>query len=142
MAWKLWPPEKIEQLRALAAKGLTSMQAAMELGCTKNIVIGQATRANPRITWLRQPKWPIGHIPYNRKAKPKPPKPPPVERPRIAVEIDAPQPRMLGFLELNGHCCHWPYGTGPYLFCATDRINGETERYCAYHKRLSVWHAK
>jgi hypothetical protein len=134
MGLKKWSPEKIEQLRALAQAGKSTVEAAIELQCSKGAVIGQAQRAKPPVQWQHGPRWPKSE----KQARPRFPDAPRLGRPPkhlvdLNIGVGEPKPLMLKFFELAPNNCHWPYGAGPYLFCGTGTYEGH--EYCPYHTR-------
>jgi hypothetical protein len=132
-----WPSAQIDRLRALATQGLTTTAVAAILGCTKNMVVGQASRAQPRITWTHNARefyFKPGSTSWNKGRRYH------FKNPRIPKEkledIHIPKSRMVAFMELNGHDCHWPFGAKPYLFCAVERA--ADSYYCKYHKAMAI----
>ena len=55
-----WTPERIAQLRTLAASGLTSSQVARRMGVSRNTIIGKAYRL--KIAWGHGVKWGQEHL--------------------------------------------------------------------------------
>jgi GcrA cell cycle regulator len=140
MSNRPWSPELTERLAALWADGLSASQIAAELGnVTRNAVIGKVDRlglpgrpkpasfanARPR---RRKPSNLMSKNDIKMLEKPAAFK----ARPR-AVPPTEPKPRNKTLMQLRPRECKWPYGTGPYVFCA-NRAEPGRRPYCAYHE--------
>ena len=101
-----------EELRRLAAEGLTTTAVAAVLGTSKSAVIGRASRIG--VKWARTPK-----APQSRKVPPRRP------------------PRVWDFPPA-GHCV-FPFGEPKaegFRFCA-EAVGVEDRAYCRSHHALT-----
>jgi GcrA cell cycle regulator len=147
-----WTNHSLDALRDCALRGLSAREAAIELGRTRNAVIGAARRN--RIQWKHSP----GPTPRDaRKRRPRPPKysaptperttpfrkPPKESLPPLPAK---PNPaiaecRPCSLLELTNRTCRWPYGdpgTPEFYFCgALDADFENRVPYCRKHRRVA-----
>lgn len=155
-----WSHDRIDKLGALLSNGYSASQAASEMGCSRNAVIGIARRKKlvfegQYVSW--RPRMPSARAPSPKAAKPqrKTPFRPPVRRltnygNRLSVvEVRAPAPlpaeevteipiaQRRGLLELDGTTCRWPHGdpgAPDFYFCGAAPLEGKP--YCLHHCRL------
>jgi len=138
-----WSEERVEQLKALDAEGLSAAEVARMLGgTTRNAVIGIISRRgfhleNPRPPGYKKVSTPkashLGHGPkifrYNRgpRSAPSLPDPPPA-----AVES-----LRLNMEQLTRHTCRYPGPEPhpPYTYCGHPPADGSP--YCAAHTRVT-----
>jgi GcrA cell cycle regulator len=152
-----WPTERVDKLGALLADGFSASQAAAEMGCTRNAIIGVAHRNNlvfkayydarrpkaaePRIA---KPRPPAATIDYRKRATvaqarghrpqtelPELPTPP-------ADPVVAPVEQRRGILELTDATCRWPHGdvgSADFYFCGGPALKGKP--YCLHHCRMA-----
>lgn len=137
-SWFDWTDERIAQLKALYADGLSSSQIAAELGggLTRNSIIGKVNRLGlTRDNHPSSAHWRDGRT----RRKPIPASKPriaptksthhtrvaawrmaPVEEPAAPIDDNAiPIAQRKTLLELENHHCRWPLGDGPAeFFCA------------------------
>src|SRR5262245_12224976 len=121
-----WTAERVEQLAALWAEGLSATQIAEAIKgakFTRMSVLGKVHRLKlPARKARQQPDQPYirkrrGEKLFVPKLPPRPPKPPPPPPPL------APKMRQLTFAKLKPRQCRWPLGEllePPRLFCAAD----------------------
>lgn len=105
-----WTPEKVEELKALWAQGLSITQIGKQLGMTRNAVVGKAHRIG-----LEKRTSPI------------------VRRPRPAAPAPAPMPQPI-MSSGGSHRCQWPIGdpkTAEFRFCGKGALPGRP--YCDDH---------
>jgi GcrA cell cycle regulator len=144
MTYQKWTSERMEQLRTFVDAGLTCSQIAVEIGVTRNAVIGKIHR--------------LGLSPGSPAAAPAFRKPQRI-RPRVtqrqmvrailAVPLQKPEAMVLevepansahrcSLLELAHGKCRWPLNdpTGEdFVFCGNDAVAGTS--YCAGHVRMA-----
>ncbi|MGD9769909.1 MAG: GcrA family cell cycle regulator [Pseudolabrys sp.] len=149
-----WPDQRVAALKKFAADGLPASHIAVELGVTRNAVIGQIKRrgfewnygarggrardavANrfrnerpARVKPLRLPK------PYRVVAVPAQ-NPGPLPEPTPA-EIE---PLKLSLFDLKNNSCRWPCGdprAADFYFCGHPTRDDATP-YCAHHHRVGT----
>ncbi len=145
-----WTDERIEKLKQLWKKGLTTKRIAEELGhITRNAVIGKATRlglAGTRRSGPQKQGRPISVKPagrvvgsqvqaINRRKKPAPVIAEEAFTPRT---VDLPSNRKT-ILELRAMECRWPDEDrnegGLHTFCGCATMDGSS--YCPAHTELS-----
>jgi len=114
-----WTDEKIEDLKKLWAKGLSTAEIGRALGVSKNAVVGKSHRLN-----LKPRPSPISGKPAEpapvAKAKPKP-------KPRESEKIG-------DIIDLGPQMCRWPFGDpgdDDFHFCG--RQVAPSKPYCAEH---------
>ena len=112
-----WTHERIEQLRALAARGMRQVDVARAMGVTE----GSARH------WAEK-----NGIHFGRAAKPqfKLQQKPPEEPPEGGITI----------IDLTDTTCHWPYGdpaTSDFRYCGANLGNEPTGPYCQCHHALA-----
>lgn len=143
-----WTPERVQQLRDLAARGFSASQIAAEMGyVTRNAVIGKAQRLKVQIGVPSQPARrqvapPAAPKPRKPKppapAKPAPPPAPAIEEifpdPAVAQEAQS-APLMLTLAELPIFgACRWPFGdprSSSFRYCGSP-CGGQV--YCEQHR--------
>jgi GcrA cell cycle regulator len=138
-----WTPERVEQLRTCVNAGLSCSQIALEIGVTRNAVIGKINR--------------LGLSPGSRVAAPGLPRPRSLRTERMSqrrilraifaepvVEMTmiemAPveSADRCSLLELEHGKCRWPIndpGEVDFAFCGNDAVAGMS--YCAGHVRVA-----
>lgn len=146
---KLWPAERIDELRRLAADGLSCSQIAAALGVTRNSVIGKMRRngiSNGRSPWAhnpakpqREPKPRALHwtgLPKRKSPRRKPPTIPDGYQCAPIEYIPIEQRKSL--LELTDQTCRWPIGhpgEADFYFCGGNAVPGLP--YCGGHARIA-----
>ena len=123
-----WTPERIAQLRALAASGLTASQVGRAMGVSRNTIIGKAWRL--KIAWGHGVRWGREHLKPKRirprKAKPMAP---------VVIIVETPEPVLTepmpaGETGLDG--CQWLHGEAVERnFCGAPVMFNRS--WCAYH---------
>lgn len=140
----MWSEKEVELLVKLVGQGLSASKIAARIGgVTRNAVIGKIHRlglCNPAAT-----KRQLKGRDYSMPVAPGPRRPPKDARPPIrafelmdAPAVDGDEPPASGcksMLDLDENDCRWPFGAGPYVFCAAARVAGQS--YCAGHTRLA-----
>ncbi len=135
-----WTTERVEQLKAHFAAGLSCREIAVEIGITRNAVIGKLSR--------------LGLTREKNNAEPRPQKPAKERRgrpvPRLqydmlrAVYDEAPvsdaaivSAHRCSLFELTKAHCRWPVSTEAeaFAFCGNTPLGGLP--YCAGHTRLA-----
>lgn len=114
-----WTDEKIEDLKKLWAKGLSTAEIGRALGVSKNAVVGKSHRLG-----LKPRPSPISGKPAEpapvAKAKPKP---------------KAKESEKIGdIIDLGPQMCRWPFGDpgdDDFHFCGRQVAPGKP--YCAEH---------
>jgi GcrA cell cycle regulator len=138
-----WTAERVELLKSCFAAGLSCREIAVDIGVSRNAVIGKLSRLN----LTREEGGDARRRP--RKAK--------SDRPRTAARLRhqmlltshaGPQPAADEEPIHNGHCCsllelseercRWPIGTPRdenFCFCGNTPVDGLP--YCPGHTRLA-----
>ncbi len=143
MNWPIpttWTPERIEQVRTMAANNFSASQIAAELGnVTRNAVIGIGFRKNIPFH--------SGNAVIAKKVKAVPvPRPPRAFIPKVPIETEPEEPTvpdiavpemlMLTFEELKPGDCRYPLGNSDFRFCGLPaRENGP---YCSGHHAVCI----
>ena len=152
----MWDADTIGRLRDLHGEGMSGKQIAVELGCSRNAVLGKLHR----LGLLKRVA-----IPDGPQAKPvrrerrraqstvgvaKAPPSTKLLRPRVVVVEDAARP-PISFMELRNGRCRWPMwgswcesaatATEPFFDLERDRFCGGRSvvgsPYCKNHAALS-----
>lgn len=117
-----WTPSRVDRLSVLWREGRRASLIAVELGCSKNAVIGKAHR-------LDLPQ----RLPTPR---------PHVRRPRLPLSVFAPiiaplirreQSDAVTLLDLRPGQCRWPEGDRGFYTFPCDRRQEFGSSYCAEH---------
>jgi GcrA cell cycle regulator len=136
----IWPQERIDELRAHVEAGLTCAQIAEKMGgrYNRNAVIGKLHRLKlqTKNSKMERP------LPKKRVRKPSlkitawqgnPDRPPPT--PFEIAEVVS-NPRNLNIVDLGPDDCRYPYGDGPFVFCAHQKVLDTP--YCYAHLMLCI----
>lgn len=158
-----WTDEKEEELRRLVASGMSFKNIGIEMGCSRNSVIGKAHRMKLQI--VNTERRPGNKRPVRSPVAPKKL----LELPFRTVsvtEIEGRSEKVHGHKgpmevkveEVNwqhewsrtmacwecfqpSSMCHWPVQEEPFQFCGAPRmlnnVTGKREPYCERHWRLS-----
>jgi len=135
-----WTEQAVAHLRERAAEDASYGVIAMELGCTRNMVIGNAKRlklpgrqrqAKTRITRRAGQDGGLASRLKVRLARPPKLSASPVNCQPVA--IPEPQSRNLSLIDLTDQTCKWAHGTDPYSFCGHETWRGLA--YCEHHAR-------
>jgi hypothetical protein len=117
-----WPQDQTDTLTRLWQAGRTSGQISLEMGITRNQVMGKASRLGLKHTRITKPR-----VNYWRPSKPKDQKPPTPLKPQAQTTHPIP------FLEADHRTCKWPLWSGP----KTGKVCGAkpvpATPYCLYH---------
>ena len=132
-----WTPEAEQQLRDLAATGLSARQIAIQMGAaTKNTVIGKANRLGVQLGIKRG----------DSKPKIAASKPLRTEAPKVNIRASVPVPKIIPvpvdipadgvrLVDIGHGQCRWPLGdpkSEAFRFCGA-----HAERtYCPHHHAL------
>jgi GcrA cell cycle regulator len=131
----VWLGEEIDELKRLAAAGLSASRIGDQLGKSKGSVIGKMNR-------LGITKAPVSVTLKERPSKPKPP-PPQVPKPPPPRPAPPPKRDLLADMDRIGTTalfalqegeCKWPVGqpgTPDFQFCAAKQLDGYV--YCKLH---------
>lgn len=118
-----WTDEKIEDLKKLWAKGLSTAEIGRALGVSKNAVVGKSHR--------------LGLKPRPSPISGKPAEAPPPAAPKAAVKAK-PKPketeRIGDIIDLGPQMCRWPFGDPgdeDFHFCGRQVVPGKP--YCGEH---------
>jgi len=112
-----WTPEKIEQLRTLAASGKRQVDVARAMGVSEGSARHWAEKNGIRFGRAAQPK---------SKQQQKPP--------------EAPPEGGITIIDLTETTCHWPYGdpaTPEFRYCGASLGNEPSGPYCACHRAIA-----
>jgi GcrA cell cycle regulator len=131
-------PEAVETLRKLAGRGWPASDIGIELGCTKNAIIGAARRNGIPLKQARHGPPKPRNAPRTRRKMPAVPQPPTAEY----VPQRAPEPPWpCSLFELTDFSCRWPIGdvgTPEFYFCGAHEADVYRGRpYCREHARLA-----
>jgi GcrA cell cycle regulator len=151
---KFWTDERVAELRRHVSDGLTIRQSAKIFDCSKNTVVGKASRLGLRFDGAPGPhRGPAASIARTPRL-PKPPKPVPAAAmswgvgkvSHVPVEPTQPVHPMAQFdqaiilpHQLEAHHCKWPSGepgTDGFGFCGATR-DGDSS-YCPHHRSRST----
>lgn len=135
-----WTDDRVARLKQLHAANFSFAQIAADLGgITRNAAIGKAGRLG-----LSCKGW-------SPNSRPKPVKSSKPRKQRFfaraATKITAEQaaikcseitPLLVGLLDLQLNECRYPFGDGPFLFCA--RQTAVETSYCSEHQALCMKH--
>jgi GcrA cell cycle regulator len=143
-----WTDDKFDRLKRLVPDGLSASQIALDLGCTRNAVIGKLRRAGLRLTGSKSPR-PITAGPRRQRPRAHP-KPggmafklsvPGTATPPSSTDLPVEPPTStwvrfadLGPIKSRTHC-RWPVAGEPgpdMLCCGAVRIDDD-HSYCAFH---------
>jgi len=114
----VWTDERIDELKALWAEGLTTGEIGKRLGVSKNAVVGKAHRLG-----LKGRPSPIKRTKPSRPAAPAP---------------KEPEPKIRSVVDLSAHTCRWPIGDPRepgFHFCGEPTLSGKP--YCAEHASIA-----
>jgi GcrA cell cycle regulator len=142
--YQKWTPERVEQLRTCVAAGLTCSQIALEIGVTRNAVIGKIHRlglspGSPAAApALRQPQ--RMRAPMTQRRMVHAICAPPTHVPELAALDVGPvaSADCCSLLELAHGKCRWPINDPAdegFAFCGNDAVAGMS--YCAGHVRMA-----
>jgi GcrA cell cycle regulator len=142
-----WTPERVEQLKGCVGAGLSCSQIAVEIGVTRNAVIGKMNRLG-----LSRPRGVRTSAPEAKRAAGRngggnitrlfsqhrilmqlPPEP---QGWSAVVSINA--GRGCSLLDLSPGKCRWPIsepGAQDFCFCGNQQVEGLP--YCTGHARLA-----
>jgi GcrA cell cycle regulator len=131
-----WTPERINELTKLWNAGLTTSEIGMQLGISKNAVVGKAHRLH-----LSARPSPIKRSGRPRMAmRPMAPRLP--VSPAVAgAPAPAPRTRHVApprVVELSNHACRWPIGhpgEQGFHFCTERAVVGKP--YCSEHAAMA-----
>jgi len=124
-----WTPERDEELRRLWATGRSTRLIGLELGVTKNAVVGRSHRldlpARRSVVTTRNPK-PV-QLPVKQQ----------IRRPLVVVRKRSKMSGGVSLAALRDGQCKWPRDDG--LFCGQPVVRGP---YCQKHADTSYVEAK
>lgn len=119
-----WSEKAVADLTQLWASGFSCSQIGVQLGLTRNAVVGKVHRLDlPQPEGKKQANRPTG-IQYKKRAV--------AETILHCVEI---VPHGLSLMDLEPNDCRFPYGDGPFTFCGHPKQAGSS--YCAPHYHLT-----
>jgi GcrA cell cycle regulator len=134
-----WTAERIELLRTLFASGLSSREIALEIGVSRNAVIGKISRLKlntgegRRSAAKGEPKVrrPVSQRSTMRALR--------AEQPQSLIEgMPIPDSHRCSLLELTDQTCRWPIGNptdAEFWFCGNEPVEGLP--YCVGHARIA-----
>jgi GcrA cell cycle regulator len=136
-----WTSTRVEQLKACISAGYSCSQIAVEIGVTRNAVIGKLNRlglSRPKVVAAREPErkrdaWRPRTLTQHQILMQLPPEPPTREE---AISLF--KGPGCSLLELSPGKCRWPLsepGTETFCFCGNRQVEGLP--YCAGHARIA-----
>lgn len=154
LGWTEGPEGTVEQLKSLWESGLSAGKIAVEMGITRNKVIGKLDRLGLLGTRSNQKKEPGQRLPRSRK-----PRVVYLRTLGIAVEVgpqepssaeldkQIPQEQRRTLMQLTVHTCHYPVGhphDSDFFFCGAQALEGKVGLgktspipYCSRHARVA-----
>jgi GcrA cell cycle regulator len=140
-----WTTERLERLKNGFEAGLTCREIAVDIGVSRNAVIGKLSRLN----LTREPSGDARQPPRKDAAKGSRREPRPRQQYRLLQALyTGPQPataegpisdaHCCSLLELSEARCRWPIntpGAEDFCFCGNTPVEGLP--YCAGHSRLA-----
>jgi GcrA cell cycle regulator len=145
-----WDDKTVTKLKRLWADGLSASQCAMRLGSTftRNMVISKVHRMGlAKRESTKRLKTVSGRNSGWHKTKTKAAKPVKKARaagpaaavfqaePFVSRGIDVPESERKTLDDLGDRDCRFPYGDGPFTFCARQKVTGLP--YCAEHVAIA-----
>ena len=133
-----WTAERIEQLSSLFARGFSSREIALEIGVSRNAVIGKISRLRLN-TGARRSSAEKGESKVQHRARQQS-----IMRALCADAHPAaeampiPNGHRCSLLELTKHTCRWPISKATDVeswFCGNEPVEGLP--YCAGHARTA-----
>lgn len=120
-----WTAERVARLKQLWAYGWSCSRIGDDLGVTRNAAIGKLHRMKdverrPNPTVKKEPRQPSPKV-------------------RAADVVASPMTETTpggskALLDLASGDCRYPYGNGPFLFCAAAAL--PESPYCAFHRSV------
>jgi GcrA cell cycle regulator len=132
-----WTAERIELLKSLHASGCSSREIALEIGVSRNAVIGKISRLKlntgnaRRLAGKSDPK-------VRRPGQQSIMKALRAEAHSAAEGLPIPDGHRCSLLELTEHTCRWPISNATdveFWFCGNEPVEGLP--YCAGHARIA-----
>lgn len=115
-----WTDERIKQLKALKSQGIPTSQIAVQMGVTKNTIVGKIDRLG------------LTGSPRNPVAAPT--KPVAIQPPKRDFPVKMANGKFATILTVNNNTCRWPFdapnGKG-FHFCG--RVPSAGLPYCEAH---------
>lgn len=129
-----WTEERVQQLRKLHEEGLSCSLIGIELGLTRNAVIGKLARLGlksaPKVVRDNRQRGATRKAdPTRFRSRPRTD----AELPRLAVADVV--PLHLSLDDLRPTTCRYPYGDRAYTYCGHPTA-GAGMSYCAPHHHL------
>jgi GcrA cell cycle regulator len=136
-----WTSVRVEQLKACINAGYTCSQIAVEIGVTRNAVIGKMNRlglSRPKVIRAREPvrkrdAWRPRTLTQHQILMELPPEPATPEQALALFKGPG-----CSLLELSPGKCRWPLsepGTEAFCFCGNRQVEGLP--YCVGHARMA-----
>ncbi len=129
-----WTPDRIEILRTMATDGRSASEAGVELGITRNAVLGKANRNGIRFASAH-------HGPRKPRQRAKAKISHPIAPQPDPIPASPPAPaRACSLLELTNETCRYPIAPEgePYVACgALDADMSDGMPYCRVHARIA-----
>jgi GcrA cell cycle regulator len=136
-----WTSVRVEQLKACIKAGYSCSQIAIQIGVTRNAVIGKMNRlglSRPRLVRAREPErkrdaWRPRTLTQHQILMELPPEP---ATPEEALSLF--KGPGCSLLELSPGKCRWPLsepGTEAFCFCGNRQVEGLP--YCVGHARIA-----
>ena len=149
---KVWLDEKVERLKALWAEGESAGRIALDLGLSRNSVIGKVTRlklarreSTKTKPWSRSERIQVASKPRRTPDRPRPAPALAADGPSVEPASNtAPRPEVppavapCGLMELRANSCRFPFGDvrdSGFHFCGGTAVTGLP--YCGAHARIA-----
>ncbi len=144
---KQWTDDRVEMLRQRWREGLTALEISVEMGLSRNAVMGKVSRLHleKRLARPRPPKEIDMAAGRKKRREPKAARPPiphiaPVEGPAVSHVIEpGSYPWRTTLFGLKPNSCRWPIGDPlqpDFFFCGAPARRGHV--YCACHAAMSI----
>ena len=133
----VWTPERIELLRSLCANGLSAREIALEIGVSRNAVIGKISRLKLNSGQGRRFAGKAGSKarPASQQSRMRALR---ADAHSLAEGMPIPDSHRCSLLELTNQTCRWPISNATdveFWFCGNEPIDGLP--YCAGHARIA-----
>lgn len=132
----IWTIDMIERLKELVDIGLSANGAAIEMGVTRNAIIGKCHRIGIELSGPKPIKKELPALKFGTSRP---------EKKIIAPSVVAePEPLLphhgpITLMELTNTTCRWPFGSrGNVMYCGKSGADvSMNEPYCSGHRAMA-----